>query len=61
MDRSISRVVYKERNGGWANKLEYASEPCSVHCTQLAAIVSAKMMLRKQGGGTLLSVVLMAG
>lgn len=54
MDTSMKRVVYKERNGGWVNKLEYADEPCSVHCTQLAAIVSAKIMLHKHGGGTLI-------
>ena len=54
MDISTNRVVYKERYGRWVNKLECADEPCSVHYTELAAIVSAKMMLRKQGGGTLI-------
>jgi hypothetical protein len=54
MGISISRVVYKEKYGGWINKVEYADAPCSVHYTQLAAIASAKMMLREQGGGTLI-------
>ena len=54
MGAPINRVVYKERHGGWINKIEYADEPSSVHYTQLAAIVSAKMMLREEGGGTLI-------
>lgn len=54
MGTRINRVVYKERHGAWVNKVEYADEPSSVHYTQLAAIVSAKAMLRDQGGGTLI-------
>ncbi|MBP1750432.1 MAG: hypothetical protein H6Q52_2971 [Deltaproteobacteria bacterium] len=54
MGTSIHRVVYKEKHGGWINKVEYADKPSSVHYTQLAAIASAKMMLREQGGGTLI-------
>jgi hypothetical protein len=54
MDTPTNRIVYKERYGRWVNKLEYADEPCSVHYTQLAAVASAKVMLREQGGGTLL-------
>lgn len=54
MSIPVNRVVYKERHGGWVNKVEYADEPSSVHYTQLAAIVSAKMMLRQEGGGTLI-------
>lgn len=54
MGITVNRVVYKERNGGWINKIEYADGPSSVHYTQLAAIVSAKVMLREEGGGTLI-------
>ncbi len=54
MSIPVNRVVYKERCGGWVNKIEYADEPSSVYYTQLAAIVSAKMMLHKEGGGTLI-------
>ncbi len=54
MDANTNRVVYKERYGRWVNKLECADEPCSVHYTEFSAIASAKMMLRKQGGGTLI-------
>jgi hypothetical protein len=54
MDAPTNRIVYKERYGRWVNKLEYADEPCSVHYTQLAAVASAKMMLRERGGGTLI-------
>lgn len=54
METPTNRIVYKERYGRWVNKLQYADEPCSVHYTQLAAIASAKMMLRERGGGTLI-------
>ena len=54
MGAPANRVVYKEKYGWWVNKVEYADEPSSVHHTQLAAIVSAKMMLREEGGGTLI-------
>ncbi len=50
----INRVVYKVKNGGWVNKVECTDEPSSVHYTRLAAVVSAKMMLRQEGGGTLI-------
>lgn len=52
-DPVINRVVYKEKHGPWINKIEYSDEPSSTHYTQLAAIVSAKIMLRKEGGGIL--------
>jgi hypothetical protein len=54
MNTSVNRVVYKEKYGTWINKIEYSDEPSSTHYTQLAAIVSAKVMLQREGGGTLI-------
>ena len=53
MNEPIHRVVYKEKFGPLVNKREYADEPTSTHFTQLAAVASAKEMLRREGGGTL--------
>ena len=54
MNEPIHRVVYKEKYGPWVNKREYAVKPTSTHFTQLAAVASAKEMLRREGGGTLI-------
>lgn len=54
MKAPTNRVVFKEKYGFWVNKLEYGDEPTSRHFTQLAAVASAKEMLRKEGGGTLI-------
>lgn len=49
------RMVYRRDDGNWANKRNDAERVSSVHSTQKAAEVSAREMLRNQGGGELIT------
>jgi len=53
MSKGKDRIVYQRDDGMWANKRNDAGKASSVHDTQKDAIVSAKGMLRNQGGGEL--------
>lgn len=47
------RMVYRNEDGDWVNKLNGASKASSVHSTQRAAEQAARQMLKNQGGGEL--------
>lgn len=53
MSKGKDRIVYQRDDGMWANKRNDAGKASSVHDTQKDAIVSAKGILRNQGGGEL--------
>jgi hypothetical protein len=46
-------IVYKERDGSWANKLQGEKRPSTFHRMQEEAIASARDMLENEGGGRL--------
>ena len=47
------RIVYKRADGKWINKRSGASRAGSVHDTQAEALVAARDMLQRSGGGEL--------
>lgn len=47
------RIVFKNDDGQWANKLNAGKRASSVHTTQRAAEQAARQQLKKQGGGEL--------
>jgi hypothetical protein len=51
--KSQGRFVYQRKDGKWAQKLNNAKKPSSLHDKQKDAITAAKELLRKQGGGEL--------
>ncbi len=53
MSISANRIVYKERDGSWANKLQGEKRPSTFHRMQEEAIASARDMLENEGGGKL--------
>lgn len=54
MGKNTSRIVYR-RDGEWINKRTDAERAGSVHPTQRGAERAAKDMLRKDGGGELIT------
>ena len=53
MSKKNDRIVYKTKDGDWANKKNDADKASSLHPTQKAAEDAARQMLKKQGGGEL--------
>ena len=53
MGISANRIVYKEHDGFWANKLKGEKRPSTFHRMQEEAIASARDMLENEGGGEL--------
>ncbi len=55
MSRKNDRMVYKTKDGEWANKKNNAGKASSLHSTQKAAEDAARKMLKNQGGGELIT------
>jgi len=53
MSKKNDRIVYKTKDGDWANKKNSADKASSLHSTQKAAEEAARIMLKSQGGGEL--------
>lgn len=53
MSRKNDRSVFRTKDGDWANKKNSADKASSLHTTQKAAEVTARQMLKRQGGGEL--------
>jgi hypothetical protein len=54
MSKKQDRIVFRNENNQWVNKLNSAGRASSIHDTQREATVAAKSMLTKQGGGELI-------
>lgn len=48
------RMVYRRKDGDWANERNDSDKASSLHRTQGEAIQAAKQMLGNQGGGELI-------
>ncbi|WP_158700901.1 DUF2188 domain-containing protein [Phytohalomonas tamaricis] len=48
-----NRTVYRQKDGKWANRLNDAPYPSTLHATHKEAIAMAKRMLINSGGGEL--------
>ena len=55
MSKGRDRMVYKGSDGEWKNKRNDASRAGSSHSTQKSAEDAARGMLKKQGGGELIT------
>lgn len=55
MAKKNDRIVFKTDDGSWANKKVLASKASSLHNTQKAANDTARNMLKKSGGGELIT------
>ena len=53
MSNKNDRIVYKTKDGDWANKKNSAEKASSLHSSQKAAEDAARTMLKNQGGGEL--------
>jgi hypothetical protein len=53
MSKKNDRIVYRTKDGDWANKKTSASKASSLHSSQKAAEDAARQMLKNQGGGEL--------
>lgn len=53
MSKQNNRIVYKTKDGDWANKKVSNEKASSKHTTQKAAEDAARTMLKNQGGGEL--------
>jgi len=53
MSNKNDRIVYKTKDGDWANKKNSSDKASSLHSTQKAAEDAARTMLKNQGGGEL--------
>lgn len=53
MAKDRDRIVFRNKDGEWANKRYDAGKASSTHETQKAATDAAKRMLQNQGGGEL--------
>lgn len=53
MSKKQDRIVFRNEDNQWVNKLNAAGRASSIHDTQRDATVAAKAMLTKQGGGEL--------
>lgn len=51
MSKDRDRMVYRRKNGEWANERNDAAKASSLHKTQSAAEQTAREMLKNQGGG----------
>jgi len=55
MSKDRDRMVYRRDDGKWANKRLDADRASSLHDTQRDAVDTASDMLRKSGGGELIT------
>ena len=55
MAKKTDRIVYKTEDGDWANKRIGADRAAGLHGTQRAAEQEAKGMIRRDGGGELIT------
>lgn len=55
MSKGRDRMVYRKKDGLWANKRNDADRASSLHKTQKEAESSAREMLKNQGGGELIT------
>lgn len=55
MNKDSDRIVYRCRGGIWVNKRNSADRASSTHPTQKGAEDAARNMLKKQGGGELIT------
>ncbi|MGD9691403.1 MAG: DUF2188 domain-containing protein [Phycisphaerales bacterium] len=53
MSKDRDRMVYRRRDGQWANERNDAAKASSLHKTQRDAERAARGMLQSQGGGEL--------
>jgi len=56
MSKDNDRVISRRSDGKWQNKRTGASRPAGVHATQKDAVDQAERMLRKSGGGELITM-----
>ena len=56
MSKGRDRTIYRRSDGLWANKRNDADRASSLHRTQGEADLSAREMLRNQGGGEVTTV-----
>ena len=54
MSKGRDRMVYKRKDGSWANKRNDSARASSVHITQSGAAEAARRNLKNQGGGELI-------
>ena len=55
MSKKNDRIVFRTKDGMWANKKNIASKASSLHSTQKEAEDAAREMLKNQGGGELIT------
>lgn len=55
MSKKNDRIVFKTKDGDWANKKNNADKASSLHSTPKAAEDAARQMLKNQGGGELIT------
>lgn len=55
MSRKNDRIVFRNSDGDWVNKRNSASKASSKHSSQKAAEDAARLMLKNQGGGELIT------
>lgn len=55
MSKGKDRIVYRNNERNWVNKRLDAEKASSVHSTQQAAEKAAREMLRRSGGGELIT------
>ena len=55
MSKGRDRNIYKRKDGKWVNKRQDAEKASSLHKTQEKAEKVAKIMLRNQGGGEIIT------
>ena len=55
MSKGRDRMVYRRKDGTWANERNDADRASSLHSTQAEAERAAREMLRNQGGGELIT------
>lgn len=53
MSKKNDRIVFRTKDGNWANKKNSADKSSSLHSTQKEAEDAARQMLKNQGGGEL--------
>jgi len=55
MSKKQDRMVFRRADGNWVNKRNDANRPSSLHGTQKEAENAARSLLKKQGGGELIT------
>lgn len=55
MSKGQDRMVYRRDDGTWVNKRNDANRASSIHITQREAEQAARELLKKQGGGELIT------